>query len=68
MVEALAAGASMSIVLVANIAVNLIAFVAVLAFIDAILMWLGAMIGYPSFSFSVSEAIFYSSCIIRMIK
>ena len=54
LVEALAAGASMSIALVANIAVNLIAFVAVLAFVDAILMWLGGMVGYPKLSFSVS--------------
>jgi len=53
LVEALAAGASMSIALVANIAVNLIAFVAVLAFVDAILMWLGGMVGYPKLSFSV---------------
>ena len=44
----------MSIALVANIAVNLIAFVAVLALIDAILMWLGAMVGCSSLSFTVS--------------
>ena len=44
----------MSIGLVANIAVNLMAFVAVLAFVDAILMWLGSMVGHPTFSFSVS--------------
>ena len=54
MVEALAAGASMSISLVANIAVNLIAFVAILAFVDGILMWLGSMVGVPNLSFDVS--------------
>eukprot|EP00794_Sanderia_malayensis_P000551 gene551-1208_t len=44
--EALAAGASMSIALVANISVMLIAFLSVLAFLDAILCWLGSMVGY----------------------
>ncbi len=44
--EALAAGASMSIALVANISVMLIAFLSVLAFLDAILCWLGTMVGY----------------------
>ncbi|XP_065057423.1 solute carrier family 28 member 3-like [Rhopilema esculentum] len=53
LVEALAAGASMSITLIANIAVNLMAFVAVLAFVDAILMWLGGMVGVPTLSFSL---------------
>ena len=53
MIEALASGASMSIVLVANIAVNLIAFVAILAFVDGILMWLGGMVGKPDLSFEV---------------
>nr|AKN21618.1 slc28a-3 [Schmidtea mediterranea] len=40
-VEATTAGASESIPLVANIAVNLIAFVAILAFLNSILAWLG---------------------------
>lgn len=43
----------MSIVLVANIAVNMIAFVAILAFVDGILMWLGGMVGRPDLSFEV---------------
>eukprot|EP00794_Sanderia_malayensis_P000022 gene22-612_t len=55
-VEALAAGASMSISLVANIAVNLIAFVAVLAFIDGILQWLGSLVGLPNLTFGLISA------------
>ncbi len=50
----------MSISLVANIAVNLIAFVAVLAFIDAILMWLGSMVGVPNLTFGVGKLSVYS--------
>nr|AKN21616.1 slc28a-1 [Schmidtea mediterranea] len=43
-VEATTAGASDSIPLVANIAVNLIAFVAILAFFNATLKWIGERI------------------------
>ena len=64
LVEALAAGASMSITLVANIAVNLMAFVAVLALVDAILMWFGGMVGVPTLSFSVSIITFHYHCFI----
>ena len=62
MIEALASGASMSIVLVANIAVNLIAFVAILAFVDGILMWLGGMVGKPDLSFEVCSFYQVESC------
>ena len=55
-VEALAAGAAMSIALVANIAVMLIAFLSVLAFLDAILCWLGSMVGV-CWSFEVSYSL-----------
>nr|CAB3266201.1 solute carrier family 28 member 3-like [Phallusia mammillata] len=52
-VEAAAAGASMSIGLVANIAANLIAFLALLAFINATLSWFGAFVGIQGLSFEV---------------
>ncbi|XP_078482138.1 solute carrier family 28 member 3-like [Ciona intestinalis] len=52
-VEAAAAGASMSIKLVANIGANLIAFLALLAFINATLHWFGAFVGIPQLSFEV---------------
>ncbi|GAB1607593.1 solute carrier family 28 member 3-like [Argonauta hians] len=39
--DAAAKGASLSIKLVANIAVNLIAFLAILSFVNAVLVWLG---------------------------
>ncbi|KAG7280045.1 hypothetical protein CRUP_030501 [Coryphaenoides rupestris] len=51
--EAASSGASASIGLVANIAVNLIAFLAILEFINAALTWLGGMVGYPSISFQL---------------
>ena len=51
--EALAVGASMSIPLVANIAVMLLSFLSMLALINAILGWLGGMVGEPNFSFEV---------------
>ncbi|XP_039608790.1 solute carrier family 28 member 3-like [Polypterus senegalus] len=51
--EAASHGASLSIPLVANIAVNLIAFLSLLAFLNSALSWLGNMFDYPQFSFSV---------------
>uniref|UniRef100_A0A4W5M3J9 Sodium/nucleoside cotransporter n=1 Tax=Hucho hucho TaxID=62062 RepID=A0A4W5M3J9_9TELE len=53
LLEAASHGASSSIVLVANIAVNLIAFLALLAFLNAALSWLGSMFNYPQLSFSI---------------
>lgn len=51
--EAVSGGASASIGLVANIAANLIAFLAILDFINAALRWLGGMVGYPEVTFEV---------------
>lgn len=51
--EAASSGASASIGLVANIAANLIAFLAILAFINQALSWLGGMVGYPDITFEV---------------
>ncbi|KAJ8320557.1 hypothetical protein KUTeg_002144 [Tegillarca granosa] len=51
--EAAAAGASSSIKLVANIAANLIAFLAMLAFVNAVFSWFGSFVGYPEFSFQM---------------
>uniref|UniRef100_A0A8C4S086 Solute carrier family 28 member 3 n=1 Tax=Erpetoichthys calabaricus TaxID=27687 RepID=A0A8C4S086_ERPCA len=51
--EAASHGASLSIPLIANIAVNLIAFLSLLAFLNSALSWLGNMFDYPQFSFSV---------------
>lgn len=51
--EAASSGASASIGLVANIAANLIAFLAILGFINAALKWLGGMVGYPEITFQI---------------
>lgn len=51
--EAVSHGASCAVSLVANIVVNLIAFLALLAFFDAALSWLGGMLDCPQLSFSV---------------
>ncbi|KAL0968291.1 hypothetical protein UPYG_G00264890 [Umbra pygmaea] len=51
--EAASSGASASIGLVANIAANLIAFLAILAFINASLGWLGGLVGYPTLTFEM---------------
>ncbi|RUS85361.1 hypothetical protein EGW08_006904, partial [Elysia chlorotica] len=53
LIEAASNGASMSIKLVANIAVNLIAFVALLQFINATLVWFGDRVGYEAFTFQL---------------
>ncbi|NP_001074966.1 sodium/nucleoside cotransporter 1 [Danio rerio] len=62
--EAVSGGASASIGLVANIAANLIAFLAILGFINATLRWLGGMVGYPDVTFEVRSEIIctYALC------
>ncbi|XP_044876842.1 solute carrier family 28 member 3 isoform X2 [Mauremys mutica] len=58
LLEAASQGASASIPLVANIAVNLIAFLALLSFVDSALSWLGNMFNYPQLNFEIrSETI-----------
>ncbi|XP_041041206.1 solute carrier family 28 member 3-like [Carcharodon carcharias] len=52
-IEAACLGAFTSIALVANIAVNLIAFLALLAFLNAVLSWLGNMFDEPGLSFEL---------------
>ena len=52
-IEAAAKGASTAVALVGNIAANLIAFLAFLAFFNAILSWIGSMVGHPELSFEV---------------
>ncbi|XP_068127522.1 solute carrier family 28 member 3 [Hyperolius riggenbachi] len=51
--EAASQGASASIPLVANIAVNLMAFLSLLAFFNSALSWLGNMFDYPQLSFEI---------------
>ncbi|XP_067871495.1 sodium/nucleoside cotransporter 1 [Heterodontus francisci] len=51
--EAASNGASASIGLIANIAVNLLAFLAILEFLNAALSWFGGMVDYPELSFQV---------------
>ncbi|XP_027781572.1 sodium/nucleoside cotransporter 2 [Marmota flaviventris] len=51
--EAASSGATDAIGLVANVAANLIAFLAVLAFINAVLSWLGEMVDIHGLTFQV---------------
>ncbi|XP_041794588.1 sodium/nucleoside cotransporter 1 [Chelmon rostratus] len=51
--EAASNGASASVGLVANIAANLIAFLAILGFINQALSWMGGMLGYPAITFQL---------------
>ncbi|XP_007937992.1 solute carrier family 28 member 3 [Orycteropus afer afer] len=53
LLEAATHGASSSISLVANITVNLIAFLALLSFLNSALSWFGNMFDYPQLSFEV---------------
>lgn len=53
LLEAASAGAAISVKVVANIAANLIAFLAVLAFVNAALSWLGDMVDIQGLSFQV---------------
>ncbi|GAA6223197.1 solute carrier family 28 member 3, partial [Lates japonicus] len=51
--EAASQGASCAVGLVANIVANLISFLALLAFFDAVLSWLGGMFDCPQLSFAL---------------
>uniref|UniRef100_A0A5F9DJZ7 Solute carrier family 28 member 3 n=1 Tax=Oryctolagus cuniculus TaxID=9986 RepID=A0A5F9DJZ7_RABIT len=53
LLEAATQGASSSIALVANITVNLIAFLALLSFVNSALSWFGNMFDYPQLSFEL---------------
>lgn len=51
--EAASQGASCAVGLVADIVVNLISFLALLAFLDTVISWLGGMLDCPQLSFAV---------------
>ena len=53
-IEAAAKGASTAISLVANVAAMLITFFAFIAFFNAVLSYLGSMVGYSELSFQAS--------------
>ncbi|XP_060035459.1 sodium/nucleoside cotransporter 1 isoform X2 [Erinaceus europaeus] len=53
LLEAASSGATISVKVVANIAANLIAFLAVLAFINAALAWLGSLVDVQGLSFQL---------------
>ncbi|KAF3854804.1 hypothetical protein F7725_022859, partial [Dissostichus mawsoni] len=57
--EAASSGASASIGLVANIAANLIAFLAILGFINKALSWFGGMLGHPDITFEMICSYFF---------
>jgi nucleoside transporter len=52
-VEAAATGASQAVGLVGNVAAMLIAFLSLVAVLDALLGWLGAMVNLPALSFKL---------------
>ena len=52
-IEAAAAGASNSVSLVANIAANVIDFIALLQFVNATLTWFGERVGIQQLTFQV---------------
>uniref|UniRef100_A0A3P9HIE7 Solute carrier family 28 member 3 n=1 Tax=Oryzias latipes TaxID=8090 RepID=A0A3P9HIE7_ORYLA len=53
LLEAASQGASRTVRLVGSIITNIIAFLALLAFLDCILSWLGGLFDYPHLSFSL---------------
>ncbi|CAN9513152.1 unnamed protein product [Ophioblennius macclurei] len=52
MLEAASRGALRAVEIVAAIVVNIIAFMALLSFVDAVFSWLGGIFGFPQLSFS----------------
>ncbi|XP_053376292.1 solute carrier family 28 member 3-like isoform X2 [Mercenaria mercenaria] len=57
MIEALSVGATTAVKLVAYVVVNLIAFIAVLSFLDSALSYFGEMVNYPELSFQERSAV-----------
>lgn len=53
MIEAASSGASTAIQLVANVAVNVMAFLAILEFFNATLVWFGDRVGVDGLTFQV---------------
>lgn len=56
--EAASNGATDAVGLASNVAANLIAFLAVLAFINAALSWLGEMMDIQGLTFQVMDSIY----------
>lgn len=65
--EAAASGASSAIMLVANVAANLIAFLAMLAFVNAALGWFGSMVDHPELSFQVGHLLEHEAFLIFLM-
>uniref|UniRef100_A0A3Q3JCZ3 Uncharacterized protein n=1 Tax=Monopterus albus TaxID=43700 RepID=A0A3Q3JCZ3_MONAL len=51
--EAMSQGATCAVKVVANIVVNIISILSLVAFLDTVLSWLGAMFGCPQLSFTL---------------
>ena len=56
-IQAAAAGATNAVALVANIIANLIAFIALLHFVNATLTWFGQRVGIERLTFQVISAV-----------
>lgn len=56
LLEAASQGAIFAVSMVANVVVNLLSFLALVAFFDATISWLGGMFDYPQLSFSIKDA------------
>ena len=66
-IEAASKGATLSVKLIANIAVNLIAFIAMLQFVDATLIWFGNRAGLekPGVELSFNVSVTLHSNVLR---
>jgi pyrimidine nucleoside transport protein len=64
--EAAAKGASDSIMFVANVAANLVAFISLVAMINFILGWLGGNVGFPNFTLQVINSYLFYPLVIAM--
>lgn len=66
--EAASNGATDAIALVANVAANLVAFLAVLAFINAALSWLGELVEIQGLTFQVRDYIHWAAPLGYVVK
>ena len=70
LMEAAFLGAAMAIKLIAYVIVTLIAFPALLAFLDYVLSFMGSRVGHPEFNFEVHSHIYFDvevSCLLKLL-
>lgn len=68
LIDAASDGASSAVPLVLNIGANLLAFISLLAAINAGLSWFGGLLDYPELSFEVQFSVVIESDVVLIVS